>query len=205
MLVIHGGPDWDHTYLRKPLDQLADRYQLIMPDLRGCGRSTRGLADDQYTPAAATDDLVALLDAHGPRASGRSRGLLRWPHRSTLGCGCSRAGPAVDASRCLRRVDRTGGAARRRGGSVGRSHPVRARADPRGRCRLGQSERLALGSAGRLPRSPDVHPLNRRVAAPPAGRHPAGRAPRGCGPKAGRRRSSPAPASRAARHEKRAT
>ncbi|MER7362334.1 alpha/beta fold hydrolase [Nonomuraea wenchangensis] len=65
MLVIHGGPDWDHTYLRKPLDQLSDRYQLIMPDLRGCGRSTRGLADDQYTPAAATDDLVALLDALG--------------------------------------------------------------------------------------------------------------------------------------------
>ncbi|MEV5559771.1 alpha/beta hydrolase [Nonomuraea wenchangensis] len=65
MLVIHGGPDWDHTYLRKPLDRLSDRYQLIMPDLRGCGRSTRGLADDQYTPAAATDDLVALLDALG--------------------------------------------------------------------------------------------------------------------------------------------
>ncbi|MEV4017749.1 alpha/beta fold hydrolase [Nonomuraea angiospora] len=65
MLVIHGGPDWDHTYLRKPLDQLADRHQLIMPDLRGCGRSTRGLADDQYTPAAAAEDLIALLDVLG--------------------------------------------------------------------------------------------------------------------------------------------
>ncbi|GAA4957033.1 pimeloyl-ACP methyl ester carboxylesterase [Nonomuraea thailandensis] len=67
MLVIHGGPDWDHSYLRKPLDRLAGRHQLIMPDLRGCGRSTRGLADDQYTPAAATEDLVALLNALGLR------------------------------------------------------------------------------------------------------------------------------------------
>lgn len=65
MLVIHGGPDWDHSYLREPLDQLSGRHRLIMPDLRGCGRSTRGLADDQYTPAAAAGDLVALLDALG--------------------------------------------------------------------------------------------------------------------------------------------
>ncbi|MFI7616558.1 alpha/beta fold hydrolase [Nonomuraea terrae] len=67
LLVIHGGPDWDHTYLRDPLTQLADRHNLIFPDLRGCGRSTRGLPDDHYTPAAATDDLVALLDTLGGR------------------------------------------------------------------------------------------------------------------------------------------
>ncbi|MEU6794901.1 alpha/beta hydrolase [Nonomuraea wenchangensis] len=65
ILVIHGGPDWDHTYLREPLDQLSGRHRLIMPDLGGCGRSTCGLADDQYTPAAAADDLVALLNALG--------------------------------------------------------------------------------------------------------------------------------------------
>ncbi|GAA2825144.1 alpha/beta hydrolase [Nonomuraea rubra] len=65
LLVIHGGPDWDHSYLLDPLIRLADRHDLIFPDLRGCGRSTRGLPDDQYTPAAATGDLVALLDALG--------------------------------------------------------------------------------------------------------------------------------------------
>jgi pimeloyl-ACP methyl ester carboxylesterase len=65
LLVIHGGPDWDHSYLREPLAALGDRYQLLLPDLRGCGRSTRGLADDQYNPDAAVGDLVALLDAVG--------------------------------------------------------------------------------------------------------------------------------------------
>ncbi|MEU7988501.1 alpha/beta hydrolase [Streptosporangium canum] len=65
LLVIHGGPDWDHTYLREPLAELAGRHRVVLPDLRGCGRSTRGLADERYTPAAATDDLVALLDALG--------------------------------------------------------------------------------------------------------------------------------------------
>ncbi|MFC5826992.1 alpha/beta fold hydrolase [Nonomuraea insulae] len=65
LLVIHGGPDWDHTYLREPLVRLADRHDVIFPDLRGCGQSTRGLPDGHYTPDAATYDLVALLDALG--------------------------------------------------------------------------------------------------------------------------------------------
>lgn len=65
LLVIHGGPDWDHTYLREPLVQLGDRHRLIMPDIRGCGRSTAGLPDDQYTPDAAVSDLAALLDRLG--------------------------------------------------------------------------------------------------------------------------------------------
>jgi pimeloyl-ACP methyl ester carboxylesterase len=65
LLVIHGGPDWDHSYLREPLVGLAGRHRLLLPDLRGCGRSTRGLPPGQYTPEAAVADLVALLDALG--------------------------------------------------------------------------------------------------------------------------------------------
>jgi pimeloyl-ACP methyl ester carboxylesterase len=65
LLVIHGGPDWDHTYLREPLVELAGTHRLVMPDLRGCGRSSRGLPDDQYTPDAVVGDLLALLDALG--------------------------------------------------------------------------------------------------------------------------------------------
>jgi pimeloyl-ACP methyl ester carboxylesterase len=65
LLVIHGGPDWDHTYLREPLSGLAGDFRLVLPDLRGCGRSTTGLADGQYTPDAVVGDLLALLDHLG--------------------------------------------------------------------------------------------------------------------------------------------
>jgi pimeloyl-ACP methyl ester carboxylesterase len=65
LLVIHGGPDWDHTYLRAPLDRLGGEYRIVLPDLRGCGRSTTGLDDEQYTPDAVVGDLVALLDHLG--------------------------------------------------------------------------------------------------------------------------------------------
>lgn len=65
VLVIHGGPDWDHSYLRDPVDRLAGRCRLILPDLRGCGRSTRGLGADQYTPDTAAGDLAVLLDVLG--------------------------------------------------------------------------------------------------------------------------------------------
>ncbi len=64
LLVIHGGPCWDHTYLREPLVQLTDR-QLVFPDLRGCGRSTGGLRPDRYTPDLVIDDLTSLLDHLG--------------------------------------------------------------------------------------------------------------------------------------------
>ena len=62
LLVIHGGPDWDHTYLREPLSGLGGEYRVVLPDLRGCGRSTTGLADAAYTPDAVVADLLALLD-----------------------------------------------------------------------------------------------------------------------------------------------
>jgi pimeloyl-ACP methyl ester carboxylesterase len=62
LLVIHGGPDWDHSYLLDPLSQLAGTHRVIWPDLRGCGRSTGGLPDEQYNADAAVRDLIALLD-----------------------------------------------------------------------------------------------------------------------------------------------
>lgn len=62
LLVIHGGPDWDHSYLREPLSQLCEVHRVVLPDLRGCGRSTSGLGDSQYTPDAVVRDLIALID-----------------------------------------------------------------------------------------------------------------------------------------------
>lgn len=62
LLVVHGGPDWDHSYLREPLAASAGRRRLLLPDLRGCGASTRGLDLRRYTPNAATWDLLRVLD-----------------------------------------------------------------------------------------------------------------------------------------------
>lgn len=63
LLVVHGGPDWDASYLVEPLVGLPGDRRILWPDLRGCGRSTRGLAAEHCTWDAAVDDLVALLDA----------------------------------------------------------------------------------------------------------------------------------------------
>ncbi len=62
LLVIHGGPDWDQMYLRQPLMGLAVDRPVVFADLRGCGRSTRGLPGPAHTPAAAVDDLAILID-----------------------------------------------------------------------------------------------------------------------------------------------
>jgi len=65
LLVVHGGPDWDHSYLCEPLSQLGDRHRVVLPDLRGCGRSSRGLTEADYTPDAVVGDLLALADELG--------------------------------------------------------------------------------------------------------------------------------------------
>ncbi|MFD5824477.1 alpha/beta fold hydrolase [Lentzea sp. NPDC060358] len=60
LLAVHGGPDWDHSYLRDPLHRLDHR--VLMPDLRGCGRSGRV---PEYHPDDVVQDLVRVLDAFG--------------------------------------------------------------------------------------------------------------------------------------------
>jgi pimeloyl-ACP methyl ester carboxylesterase len=65
LLVIHGGPDWDHSYLRDPLSRLAGEHRVVMADMRGCGRSTTGLPPCEHTPDNVVRDFIALLDVLG--------------------------------------------------------------------------------------------------------------------------------------------
>ncbi len=37
IIVLHGGPDFDHTYLLPDLDRLSDSFRLIYYDQRGRG------------------------------------------------------------------------------------------------------------------------------------------------------------------------
>ena len=39
ILVVHGGPGFDHTYLVEPLAFLTDRRTLVFYDQPGCGQT----------------------------------------------------------------------------------------------------------------------------------------------------------------------
>jgi proline iminopeptidase len=57
LIVLHGGPDFDHGYLLPDLDRLADTFQLIYYDQRGRGKSADGVAAEDVTLASDVDDL----------------------------------------------------------------------------------------------------------------------------------------------------
>jgi pimeloyl-ACP methyl ester carboxylesterase len=67
LIVAHGGPTWDHSYLLPAVAELADIRHVITPDLRGNGRSGRHLAPEQLQVGYVVDDLLALA-AHAGAA-----------------------------------------------------------------------------------------------------------------------------------------
>jgi proline iminopeptidase len=62
VLVLHGGPDFDHLYLLPELDSLADAYHLIYYDQRGRGQSASGVRPEDVTLASDLDDLDAVRE-----------------------------------------------------------------------------------------------------------------------------------------------
>jgi pimeloyl-ACP methyl ester carboxylesterase len=66
LLVIHGGPDWDHSYLIPAVSALVEvGVQPTLFDLRGCGGSVRLGDPSAYTVSAVVQDICDLLDALG--------------------------------------------------------------------------------------------------------------------------------------------
>jgi pimeloyl-ACP methyl ester carboxylesterase len=59
--VIHGGPDWDHAYLMPGLELVAQTRRVVAFALRGCGRSTQGLAAVEYQLEFVVDDVERLI------------------------------------------------------------------------------------------------------------------------------------------------
>ena len=57
IIVLHGGPDFDHGYLLPDLDRLADAFRLIYYDQRGRGRSADQVMPEDVTLASDIDDL----------------------------------------------------------------------------------------------------------------------------------------------------
>ena len=60
IVVLHGGPDFDHTYLLPELDRLADAFRLVYYDQRGRGRSAEGVAAGDVTIESEVADLDGL-------------------------------------------------------------------------------------------------------------------------------------------------
>lgn len=70
LIVVHGGPTWDHSYLLPAVARLAGVAHVVLFDLRGCGRSSRtspvgDLPVAALQPDLAADDVAALIRHYG--------------------------------------------------------------------------------------------------------------------------------------------
>jgi proline iminopeptidase len=65
VVVIHGGPDFDHTYLLPDLDRLADGYRLIYYDQRGRGQSQGKLRLEHINIERYVEDLDRIRESFG--------------------------------------------------------------------------------------------------------------------------------------------
>ena len=75
LLVLHGGPGYDHSTLRPYFDRFADTYQVIYLDHRGCGRSS-ATQDTWHLDQWADDiaDFCTALEIESPLVFGQSFG-----------------------------------------------------------------------------------------------------------------------------------
>lgn len=64
LLLLHGGPGYDHSGFKPLFGQLADVAQIVYVDHRGHGRSDRR-PRDEWTLDTFADDVVRLCDALG--------------------------------------------------------------------------------------------------------------------------------------------
>jgi proline iminopeptidase len=79
VIVLHGGPDFDHGYLLPDLDRLADSFRLIYYDQRGRGRSADQVMPEEVTIASEMDDLDMVrqhFDLASPALLGHSWGTV---------------------------------------------------------------------------------------------------------------------------------
>jgi proline iminopeptidase len=60
IVLLHGGPDFDHTYLLPDMDRLSDTYRLIYYDQRGRSKSMAGVLPEDVTIQSEIEDLESL-------------------------------------------------------------------------------------------------------------------------------------------------
>jgi proline iminopeptidase len=118
LLLLHGGPGFDHSSFKPLFSRLADVAQIVYVDHRGHGRSTRRPASE-WTLDIWADDIVRLCDALGivkPIVLGQSFGgfvAQRYIARHPGHAGkvvLSSTAPALNLERKLAMFERLGGA-----------------------------------------------------------------------------------------------
>jgi proline iminopeptidase len=79
MIVLHGGPDFDHAYLLPDLDRWRDAFHLIYYDQRGRGRSADGVRPEDVSLASDVADIEKVRQHFGfgsPAVLGHSWGAV---------------------------------------------------------------------------------------------------------------------------------
>ena len=62
IIILHGGPDFDHAYLLPDMDRLSDSFRLIYYDQRGRGKSARDVQPQDVSLQSDVEDLERLRD-----------------------------------------------------------------------------------------------------------------------------------------------
>jgi proline iminopeptidase len=62
ILILHGGPDFDHAYLLPDMDRLSDRFRMIYYDQRGRGKSARNVQPEDVTIQSEVEDIEHLRE-----------------------------------------------------------------------------------------------------------------------------------------------
>ena len=65
LVILHGGPDFNHNYLLPELDRLASVYRLIYYDQRGRGKSSGTVAPETVNIKSEVDDVDRLRQYFG--------------------------------------------------------------------------------------------------------------------------------------------
>jgi proline iminopeptidase len=65
IIVLHGGPDFDHNYLVPEMDRLAGSFRVIYYDQRGRGRSVEGVAPEDVSVSSEVEDLEEVRRSFG--------------------------------------------------------------------------------------------------------------------------------------------
>lgn len=156
LLLLHGGPGWDHSDYKPRFSQLADIAQFIYVDHRGQGRSDKR-PREEWTLDHWADDVVRLCDALGitkPVVFGHNFGgtvaqryLARHPEHPARVI-LSSTSPHFRLERRLDAIERLGGEAARHVAAAFWSNPTPEAAEA--------YVRVCLPLDGIRPRPPDA-------------------------------------------------